>query len=186
MRVNRTTEAFYLREISGGIRNYHPLHSREELIDRLLSGDSDASFIDSGIGEYLANNIYCHRTLVGSGFDVSTFGIVFPKHWLYIEEFERNLLAPRQLDYLNTFENRWFESNVCQDSVETPNTNQELSAANVRSTGHCRPGRGRGDKTSALNFDERSQTVSRSMCCYSRFSRNDDRSMNFTAELTAS
>ena len=184
--MNRTTEAFYLREISGGIRNYHPLHSREELIDRLLSGDIDASFIDSGIGEYLANNIYCHRTLVGSGFDVSTFGIVFPKHWLYIEEFERNLLALRQLDYLNTLENRWFESNVCPNSVERPNTNQEPSAANVRSTEKRQPRLGCSDKTSALNFDERSRTFSRSMCCYSRISRNDDRSINSTAELIAS
>ena len=121
VRVGTSSEDFFLREISQGSRNYCPLNSRQDQIHRLLHEDIDASCIDSGPGTYLANSVYCNLTLVGADFDVRRFGIVFPKNWLFIEEFDRNVLALRESGQLDKLRRRWFESNLCQDSVETRN-----------------------------------------------------------------
>ena len=121
IRPNTTEEEYFLREISDESRSYYPLKSRDEMFARLLNGDIDASFIDGPTGEYMTNTVYCNLTLVGPEFDARRFGIVAPKHWMFIEDFDMNVLALRELGYLNTLRKRWFESNVCQDSVEPPN-----------------------------------------------------------------
>ena len=120
IRVGTAAEEFYLREISRGSRNFYPLKSRDELFERLLSGDIDVSFMDIGAAEYMTNNIYCNLTLVGASFDGSMFGIVFPKNWLHIQDFDINLLALRELGELDNLKKRWFGTKVCDDSIETP------------------------------------------------------------------
>ena len=120
IRVGTAAEEFYVREISRGSRNFYPLKSRQELFDRLLSGDIDVSFMDIGAAEYMTNNIYCNLTLVGASFDGSMFGIVFPKNWLHIQDFDINVLALRELGELDTLKKKWFETKLCDDSVETP------------------------------------------------------------------
>ena len=79
------TEAFFLRQISGGIRSFYPLYSRDEQFKRLSNGDIDAILIDSGTAEYLTNNVYCDLSMVGSSFDMGTYGIV------YLSQAELNL-----------------------------------------------------------------------------------------------
>ena len=131
IRPETLEEEFFLREISEESRSYYPLKSRDEIFNRLLNGDIDASFIDGPTGEYMTNTVYCNLTLVGPEFDARRLGIVAPKHWLYLEDFDRNVLALRELGYLNTLRKRWFESNVCQDSVETPNAMSVESMAGL-------------------------------------------------------
>ena len=121
IRVGTRNEDFFMREISGGGRTFYPLYSSQEIVDRLLSRDIDASVIDSGTGEYMTNNVYCNLTLVGPGFDTSTYGIVFPKNWPYAQDFDVNLLALRESGDLHNLRKRWFEANHCDDVVETPN-----------------------------------------------------------------
>ena len=119
--VGTSMEEFFLREISEGSRNYYPIKSREDLLIRLLHQDIDAGFIDSGPGTYWTNNIYCNLTLIGADFDIRRYAIVFPKNWLFIEDFDKNVLALRESGQLDKLRRRWFESNLCQDSVETLN-----------------------------------------------------------------
>ena len=121
IRVGTRNEDFFMREISGGGRTFYPLYSSQEIVDRLLSRDIDASVIDSGTGEYMTNNVYCNLTMVGPGFDTSTYGIVFPKHWPYAQDFDVNLLALRESGDLHNLRKRWFEANHCDDAAETPN-----------------------------------------------------------------
>ena len=66
--VGSSIEDYYLREISGGSRNFYPLKSKQEMYDSLLNNIIDASFMDTGVVEYLTNNVYCNLTLVGSRF----------------------------------------------------------------------------------------------------------------------
>ena len=121
IRVGTSEEEYFVREISEGSRNFYPLKSRQDRTYRLLNGDIDASFIDSGPGTYLTNNIHCNLTLVGPGFDARRFGIVFQKNWMFIEDFDRNVLALRESGQLDKLRKRWFESNLCRDADETPN-----------------------------------------------------------------
>ena len=121
VRVNSVAEDFFLREIAGGSRKYYRLHSRQELLKGLLNGDIDVSFMDSGRGEYLTNSIYCNLTLIGPSFDANTFGIVFPKNWLYIDDFDINILALRESGELDKLRRRWFGINYCEVAQEKPN-----------------------------------------------------------------
>ena len=121
IRVGMITEEFFLRQISAGIRTFYPLYSRDEQFKRLLNGDIDATFMDSGIAEYLTNNVYCGLSMVGPSFDVGTYGIVYPKHWLYAEDFDVNVLALRESGELDNIARRWFESKTCEEIVEAPN-----------------------------------------------------------------
>ena len=83
IRVGSASEAFYLREISGGSRNYYKLKSRQETYDSLLNNIIDVSFLDNGLAEYVTNNVYCNLTVIGESFDKGGFGIITPKQWLY-------------------------------------------------------------------------------------------------------
>ena len=118
IRVGMMTEEFFLRQISAGIRTFYPLYSRDEQFKRLLNGDIDATFMDSGIAEYLTNNVYCGLSMVGPSFDAGTYGVVYPKHWLYAEDFDVNLLALRESGELDNIARRWFESKTCEEIVE--------------------------------------------------------------------
>ncbi|CAF3488138.1 unnamed protein product, partial [Rotaria sp. Silwood2] len=74
IRVGTAMEEYYLREISGGSRNYYPLKSRLEMYESLLNNAVDVVFHDIGVAQYITNNVYCNLTLVGEDFDKSVFG----------------------------------------------------------------------------------------------------------------
>ena len=114
-------EEYFLREISDGSRNYYPLLSRQELTEALQNGSIDASILDNGVAEYLTSRIYCNLTLVGLSFDASTYGIAFRKNWLYIQDFDVNLLALRESGHLASLRKRWFETNYCQEAAKVSN-----------------------------------------------------------------
>ena len=42
--------------------------------------------MDIGVAEYAANHIYCNFTLIRADFDKSSFSIVIPKQWLYVQD----------------------------------------------------------------------------------------------------
>jgi ABC-type amino acid transport substrate-binding protein len=120
IRVGTAGEDYYLREISGGIRNFYSLKSRQDLYNSLLNSAIDVSFMDIGVAEYVTNNVYCNLTLVGSDFDKSTFAIATPKQWLYGQDLDVNILALRESGVLDELKRKWFQINSCQDSIEAP------------------------------------------------------------------
>lgn len=120
IRVGTVGEEYYLREISGGNRNFFPLKSRKDLYEKLLNKAIDASFMDAGVAEYVTNNVYCNLTLVGVDFDKSSFGIVIPKQWLYAQDLDVNILALRESGVLDDLKRKWFQSSVCADATEKP------------------------------------------------------------------
>ncbi|CAF4369197.1 unnamed protein product, partial [Rotaria sordida] len=109
------SEEYSLREISGGNRNYYPLKSRQELYESLLNDIIDASFLDTGVGEYITNTIYCNLTLVGTDFDKGAFGVVFPKQWIYGQEFDVSILSLRESGVLDDLKRKWFQTSSCPD-----------------------------------------------------------------------
>nr|4IO2_A Chain A, Glutamate receptor 1 [Adineta vaga]4IO2_B Chain B, Glutamate receptor 1 [Adineta vaga]4IO3_A Chain A, AvGluR1 ligand binding domain [Adineta vaga]4IO3_B Chain B, AvGluR1 ligand binding domain [Adineta vaga]4IO4_A Chain A, AvGluR1 ligand binding domain [Adineta vaga]4IO4_B Chain B, AvGluR1 ligand binding domain [Adineta vaga]4IO5_A Chain A, AvGluR1 ligand binding domain [Adineta vaga]4IO5_B Chain B, AvGluR1 ligand binding domain [Adineta vaga]4IO6_A Chain A, AvGluR1 ligand bindin len=113
IRIGTAGEDYYLREISGGSRNFYPLKSRQEMYDSLLAGIIDVSFMDIGTAEYVTNNIYCNLTLVGEDFDKSTFGIVTPKEWLYAKDLDVNILSLRETGILDNLKKKWFQTKAC-------------------------------------------------------------------------
>lgn len=119
--ANTSIEDFYLREISSNSRNFHPLQSQQEMYDKLLNNIIDASIMDSGVVEYSTNKIYCGLTLVGKDFDKNAFGIVFPKDWLYQQDFDVNILSLRESGVLDDLKREWFQTNVCSRSSLTFN-----------------------------------------------------------------
>ncbi|CAF1249667.1 unnamed protein product [Adineta ricciae] len=118
IRVGTAGEDYYLREISGGNRNFYSLKSRQEMYDALLAGLIDASFMDSGTAEYVTNNIYCNLTLIGEDFDKSAFGIVTPKQWLYAKDLDVNILSLRETGILDNLKKKWFEAKLCPTANE--------------------------------------------------------------------
>ena len=113
---NSSIEAYYLREISGSIKNYYPLKEADDIFRKLLSEDIDAAIMDSGILEYATSNTYCNLTLVGVGVDESVFGIVMPKNWLYARNFDYTILSLRESGELDTLKSKWFRGTMCSNS----------------------------------------------------------------------
>ena len=126
---NSSIEAYYLREISGGMKNYYPLYEANDIFRKLLSDDIDAAIMDSGILEYATSNAYCNLTLVGVGVDESVFGIVMPKNWLYARNFDYTILSLRESGQLDSLKTKWFRSTLCSNS-DTVNT---LTATSIES-----------------------------------------------------
>ena len=120
IRVGTASEELYLREISGGNRNFYPLTTRKDMYEKLLAKIIDASLMDTGIAEYITNNVYCNLTLVGTDFDKSAFGIVTPKQWLYAQELDVNILALRETGMLDELKRKWFQSKICSGAIEEP------------------------------------------------------------------
>ncbi|CAF0859355.1 unnamed protein product [Rotaria sp. Silwood1] len=116
IRVGTAMEEYYLREISNGNRNYHPLKSQQDIYDSLLNNIIDVSIHDAGAAEYVINNIYCNLTLVGEGFDKSVFGIITPKQWLYGQDLDVNILSLRETGSLDNLRRKWFQIKKCSDS----------------------------------------------------------------------
>ncbi|CAF4857125.1 unnamed protein product [Rotaria sp. Silwood1] len=117
--VGSSDEEYYLREISNSIRNFYPLQSYEESFDDLRAGIIDASFVDSGNGEYVLNNIYCDLTAVGDGFSKTVFAIVTPKEWLYAQDLDVNILSLKESGELENLREKWFEVQNCSSSDAT-------------------------------------------------------------------
>ena len=118
--TNSSIEDYYLREISGGSRNFYPLKSREDMYNKLLDKIIDAAVMDAGVLEYATSAVYCNLTLVGAGFDHNSFGIVFPKNWLYEQVLDVSILSLRESGIFDTLKSKWFQSNYCSRSSQTP------------------------------------------------------------------
>lgn len=114
--VESSQEEYYLREISGGVRNYYPLKTQDELYSSLLNNLIDASILDIGAVEYFTNNIYCNLTLIGPLFAPSSYGIAYSKQWLYGKDLDIVILSLRESGVLDDLKKKWFEKHVCQDS----------------------------------------------------------------------
>ena len=74
--------------------------------------------MDLGTGQYVINNVYCNLTLVGEGFDKSTFGIVTPKGWLYPKDLDVAVLALQETGALDRLKRKWFHSSTCAKTEE--------------------------------------------------------------------
>ncbi|CAF1381720.1 unnamed protein product [Adineta steineri] len=117
--VDSAIEDFYLREISGGSRNFYPLKNQEDLYESLLNGLIDAALSDIGVAEYDTNNIFCNLTLVGADFDKSSFGIVIPKDWLYTQDLDVTILSLTESGVLDDLKLKWFQTKSCPVSSDT-------------------------------------------------------------------
>ncbi|CAF0799844.1 unnamed protein product [Adineta ricciae] len=120
VRLGTSIEAYYLREISNGVKNYYPLSSRQQQYNALLNGLIDASFMDIGVAEYATNNIYCNLTLVGADFETSAFGIAIPKNWVYAQILDVNILSLREAGSLDDLRTKWFQAKTCPEASNVP------------------------------------------------------------------
>lgn len=77
--------------------------------------------MDIGVAEYATNNIYCNLTLIGADFEISAFGIVIPKDWIYAQDLDVNILSLRELGNLDDIRKKWFQAKTCPDSSDGPN-----------------------------------------------------------------
>ncbi|UJR11060.1 hypothetical protein I4U23_015244 [Adineta vaga] len=116
--VGTSLEEYYLREISSGNKNYYPLKLKQEIYDDLLNNLIDASIMDSGVLEYVTNNIYCNLTLVGKDFEQSSFGIVFQKNWQYEQILDVTILSLREAGSLDALKKKWFQASYCSQAQE--------------------------------------------------------------------
>ena len=109
-------EEYYLREVSGGSRNFHPLKSIDEIYSALLENKIDVSIMDAGVLEYATNTLYCNLTLIGSDFNPSAYGVVMRKQWLYSQEIDISILWLRESGALDDLKKKWFSAKTCADS----------------------------------------------------------------------
>lgn len=120
IRVGTSMEDYYLRQISGGNRNFYPLKSLPQQFTSLLNGTIDATFMDSGIAEYATNNLYCNLTIIGADFDKMAFGIVMPKQWIHVQDVDVAILSLRESGALDNLRKKWFSSQICPDTYVIP------------------------------------------------------------------
>lgn len=103
---------------------YHSLTTAEEIYSKLLDHTIDASIWDSSVLEYATNNYYCDElTVVGVGFVKSSFAIVLPKDWLYKRDLDVHILAMRETERLEFFENMWLGHRSCPSALKNSNNN---------------------------------------------------------------
>ncbi|CAF4495925.1 unnamed protein product [Rotaria sp. Silwood2] len=119
IRVGTASQDFYLQKISNGVYNFYQLPPAKQ-------ATYDASFIDSGIGKYVTNNIYCNLTLVGQSFDQGVFGIVTPLEWNYAQALDIEILALRKSGILDTLQRKWFQSQNCPVSSTSTSTAMDI------------------------------------------------------------
>lgn len=124
-------EEYFVREVSRGSRNFYPLSSRRQLLDSLLNDQIDASFLDSGVAEYITNHIFCNLTLVGEAFNHGSFGIVMSKNWPYQHDLDVNILSLREKGQLTMLRKKWFQSRICESSPVIPTAMQFESMAGL-------------------------------------------------------
>ncbi|UJR10908.1 hypothetical protein I4U23_015095 [Adineta vaga] len=117
--INTSVEDYYLREISGGNRNFYPLKSIDELFDALVNNIIDVSMMDAGILEYATSSTYCNLTLVGTDFDRNAFGIVFQKNWFFEDDLDVAILSIKESGIADDLKVKWFQSSACTHSDET-------------------------------------------------------------------
>ena len=117
--MNSAYEDYFLREISLGSRNFYPLPTLDSIYPNLLDGHIDASIMDAGLLEYAINTLYCNLTLVGTTFNPTSYAIVVPKGWLYLETLDVNILRLKESGFFEGLVNKWFRSQVCPDSNES-------------------------------------------------------------------
>ncbi|CAF1433013.1 unnamed protein product [Adineta ricciae] len=113
IRVGTAAEDYYLREISGGNRNFFALKSLSDLFTDLVNNNIDAAFIDNGVGEYATSNIYCNLTLIGTDFNKYSYGIVMQKQWMYIQDIDVCILSFGETGQLDTLREKWFATKIC-------------------------------------------------------------------------
>lgn len=111
-------EEFYMSQVSNNVRNYHKIPAFSDLYDALLDKTIDYTIIDSGLGQYLTNNVYCNLTLIGQSFDQSSFGIVIPSGWNYQQSLDIVILALRESGFLDDLRNKWMQSSTCPQSSD--------------------------------------------------------------------
>ncbi|UJR16824.1 hypothetical protein I4U23_003723 [Adineta vaga] len=119
IRANTAIEAFYLREISSGSRNFYPLLTKEEAFQKLLDNVIDAALMDTGVAEYYVGSVYCNLTLVGAPTDYSQFGIVTQKNWLYQQMLDVTILSLRESGVLDSLKSKWFQTSYCSHSSDS-------------------------------------------------------------------
>ena len=127
IRVGTEMEDFYLREISGGNRNYYSLKSFQQQYTSLINDAIDATFMDTGTAQYITNNIYCNLTIIGASFDQNSFGIVMPKQWLYIQDVDIAVLSLREAGILDGLRTKWFLNQICP-GVDDPPTAMDIGS----------------------------------------------------------
>ncbi|CAF3778396.1 unnamed protein product [Adineta steineri] len=116
--VDSSVEEYYLRDVSGGIRNFYPLQQDSEIYSNLINNIIDAAIMDAGVLEYATSSFYCNLTLVGTDFDQSAFGIAIPKRWLYAEDLDINILLLRESGDLDDLKRKWFQGTTCSISSD--------------------------------------------------------------------
>ncbi len=117
--IDTSIEDYYLQEISHGIRNFYPLKDDSDIFVNLLNNTIDVSIMDTGLLEYLTNNIYCNLTLVGADFDQSLFGIAFQKKWPFAQYLDVTILSLRESNALDDLTRKWFQTDFCSGSSQT-------------------------------------------------------------------
>nr|ACD54806.1 AMPA glutamate receptor ion channel-like protein [Adineta vaga] len=121
-------EDFYLREVSGDVRNYVSLRDEQAMFDYLLSGTIDVALFDGGVAEYMTNTIHCSLTLVDEEYDKGAFGIVMKKNWIYTQDLDVAILSLRESEILDDLRQKWFQKNNC------PSESLTSTAISVEST----------------------------------------------------
>ncbi|CAF1007458.1 unnamed protein product [Adineta ricciae] len=116
IRTNTAIETFYLREVSGGSRDFYPLRTKGETFQKLLTNVIDVALMDSGVSEYFVGNVYCNLTLVGAPADYSQFGIVTQKNWIYQQVLDVNILSLRESGVLDSLKTKWFQTSYCSNT----------------------------------------------------------------------
>jgi len=127
--VGTGIEDYYLREISGGSRNFYRLKSQSEIYSSLLNNIIDAAISDTSLLEYATSTIYCNLTLAGSDFNPNTYGIVIRKQWIYAQALDVNILLLRESGALDDLQAKWFNGKNCSDSSGTGSSTGETIQA---------------------------------------------------------
>jgi len=117
--VDTAIEDYYLREVSGGTRNFYPIKSLDDQFELLINETVDAIFMDKGLAEYAVNSLYCNLTIIGTDFDKSAFGIVMPKNWIYVQDVDIAVLSLRENGYIGNLREKWFTNSSCSTTVDS-------------------------------------------------------------------
>ncbi|CAF1580281.1 unnamed protein product, partial [Adineta ricciae] len=121
-------EEYFLREISDGSHTYYILRDKQDMFDKLLSGIIDVSIMDTGFAEFATSSIYCNLTIVGTGFDQSQFGIIYPTKWLYEQALDVSILSLREKGVFNDLKSKWFQTNNCTSASTDTSVRLSLEA----------------------------------------------------------
>ncbi|CAF1105003.1 unnamed protein product [Adineta steineri] len=113
---------YFKKEVMNDIEiNYYHLNHSLTSYTKLLDYHIDVAIVDSSSADYITQTDHCDIEMAGLPFGRTNFGVAIPKHWIYKDDLDKNLMDLRTGSAFDTLLIKWFQQKNCDREDEIKN-----------------------------------------------------------------